>query len=191
MLATLERDAPNALVTEAGSASQTGVKLAASVSGTTFFGVPTVQASATDTASLLLGAGFEPSPDGTTPVLNREDLRDALDQLRDDVKKQGAGDRSTAGAAMVFTGTLSAGYVLWLVRGGVLISSLLSSMPAWRVIDPLPVLARSRRKDEEEDDSLESMVDDAPDEETSETNPASSAESDGRIEPSVDGRTWK
>jgi hypothetical protein len=40
------------------------------------------------------------------------------------------------------------GYVLWLLRGGALIASLLSSLPAWRLIDPLPVLSRV---DDEED----------------------------------------
>ena len=38
--------------------------------------------------------------------------------------------------------------VLWLLRGGALLASLLSSLPAWRLIDPLPVLSRV---DDEED----------------------------------------
>jgi hypothetical protein len=38
---------------------------------------------------------------------------------------------------------MSVGYVVWLFRGGLLLGSLLSSLPAWHVIDPLPVLARS------------------------------------------------
>ncbi|MFN0039291.1 MAG: tandem-95 repeat protein, partial [Burkholderiales bacterium] len=190
MLASQDNSATILLALEAQSSSSTGAKSATPASATFFFGVPTVPADSTDTDSLLLGSGFEPSPDGTAAVLHGDGLRDALDQLRDDVKKQGAGDRSTAGAAMVFTGTLSAGYVLWLVRGGVLISSLLSSMPAWRMIDPLPVLARARREEDEEDDSLESMVDDVSDEEVGDTDPTPIAESDGRVEPSTDGRTW-
>ncbi len=36
---------------------------------------------------------------------------------------------------------LSIGYVVWLVRGGVLMSSMLSALPAWQMIDPLPVVA--------------------------------------------------
>ena len=48
--------------------------------------------------------------------------------------------------------------MLWLVRGGVLLSSLLSSLPAWRALDPLPVLAKGGRREDEEDDSLESLV---------------------------------
>jgi hypothetical protein len=45
----------------------------------------------------------------------------------------------------------------------VLLSTLLSSMPAWRVLDPFPVLARQRDSgddDDEDDDSLESMISD-------------------------------
>ena len=35
--------------------------------------------------------------------------------------------------------------MIWLLRGGALISSLLSSLPAWQLVDPLPVLARAER----------------------------------------------
>jgi hypothetical protein len=50
--------------------------------------------------------------------------------------------------------------VLWLVRGEVLLTSLLASLPAWRLIDPLPVLSflNKRSDDEEEDDSIEATV---------------------------------
>jgi hypothetical protein len=52
------------------------------------------------------------------------------------------------------------GYVIWLLRGGLLLSSLLSSLPAWHVIDPMPVLARSGPRDDDsgvEDDHLENL----------------------------------
>ena len=55
--------------------------------------------------------------------------------------------------------SLSVGYVIWLLRGGVLLSSLLSSLPAWRLVDPLPVLSRlSDDTDDEDDASLEELV---------------------------------
>ena len=42
-------------------------------------------------------------------------------------------------------------YLLWLVRGGALVASALSALPAWRMLDPLPVLTRvSDDEDEEE-----------------------------------------
>jgi hypothetical protein len=48
-----------------------------------------------------------------------------------------------------------------VLRGGVLLTSLLASMPAWRSIDPLPVLARidaRGRDDADEDDSLRGLL---------------------------------
>ncbi len=51
---------------------------------------------------------------------------------------------------------LSAGYVGWILRGGVLASMLISSMPMWRGFDPLPLLAvrkaRKRKREKEKDD---------------------------------------
>ena len=49
------------------------------------------------------------------------------------------------------TGTslsLTAGYLIWLLRGGSLLATVLAAMPMWRSFDPLPVLAfwNKRRK---------------------------------------------
>ena len=59
---------------------------------------------------------------------------------------------------------LTVGYVIWLIRGGTLLASLISSLPAWCSFDPLPVLDRwsasdDRRRDD--DISFESLVVDA------------------------------
>jgi hypothetical protein len=55
-------------------------------------------------------------------------------------------------AAVRFAGlSLSVGVVTWVLRAGGLLSSLLASLPAWRHVDPLPILARGeRRRDEDE-----------------------------------------
>ncbi|MBI3154432.1 MAG: cadherin-like domain-containing protein, partial [Burkholderiales bacterium] len=55
-------------------------------------------------------------------------------------------------SGVALTSALSIGYVVWLVRGGVLLSSVLSTLPAWQLLDPLPVLARARSGDDEDDD---------------------------------------
>jgi hypothetical protein len=47
-----------------------------------------------------------------------------------------------AGSSVVF----SAGYVLWAIRGGSLLASVLCAVPAWRFVDPIPVLEFSKRK---------------------------------------------
>jgi VCBS repeat-containing protein len=46
---------------------------------------------------------------------------------------------------------LSVGAVWWALRASGLIASLLASAPAWRHIDPLPVLGRGDEEEEEED----------------------------------------
>ncbi|WP_372883044.1 VCBS domain-containing protein, partial [Psychromonas sp.] len=45
------------------------------------------------------------------------------------------------GSGVAVSTGLSVGYVAWLVRSGIILTSVLSSMPAWRFIDPLPVLS--------------------------------------------------
>ena len=85
----------------------------------------------------------------------------------DAVKKEMASDnqlnRVYLGSAIVSSIGLSVGYVVWLIRGGLLLSSLLSSLPAWQILDPLPILARKKDDDSSEDDeSLESILDRKP-----------------------------
>jgi len=60
---------------------------------------------------------------------------------------QEGGDRQQALVALGVgvSGGLSIGYVVWLVRGGVLLSSMLSALPVWQILDPLPVLAAAQR----------------------------------------------
>ncbi len=71
-----------------------------------------------------------------------------LDRMRDDMGEQVELEHWASGSIAVGSFGLTVGYVLWLLRGGALLASLLSSLPAWRLIDPLPVLSRV---DEEED----------------------------------------
>ena len=84
-----------------------------------------------------------------------------LDGVRDDV---GSGDfieHTVVGSSVALSAGLSIGYVIWLTRGGLLIASLASSMPAWRLIDPIPVLASlafQGRDDREREESLDSIV---------------------------------
>jgi hypothetical protein len=68
------------------------------------------------------------------------------------------------GSATVVATALSAGHAAMTFRGGCLMASFLSSVPAWRTIDPLPILDAFREQtktatdDDEEDESLQSMV---------------------------------
>jgi hypothetical protein len=47
---------------------------------------------------------------------------------------------------------LTAGIVAWAMRGGALLSSLMSTIPLWKGYDPLPILAY---KDDDEDEGRE------------------------------------
>ncbi|MEO8004092.1 MAG: DUF4347 domain-containing protein [Betaproteobacteria bacterium] len=87
-------------------------------------------------------------------------LLDALDRLRDGLQDQSRAEAIVVASTAAASLGLSVGYVLWLLRGGVLISSMLSSLPAWRMVDPLPILGRLDEDEDEnaEDDSLESIV---------------------------------
>ena len=59
--------------------------------------------------------------------------------------EQSEARRTTIASSIVVSGGVSIGYVVWLVRGGVLMSSMLSALPAWQMIDPMPVLAAARK----------------------------------------------
>ena len=56
--------------------------------------------------------------------------------------------------------TASTGYVLWLLRAGPLVASVLSSLPAWRTFDPLPVLDFWERKKKKKKEEQERMAKD-------------------------------
>ena len=72
------------------------------------------------------------------------------------------------GAVVLAAGSLSVtlAYLLWLLRGGALAASVLAAMPAWRLLDPLPILSRLRNDEEEpteeEDDEAIAAFDDVP-----------------------------
>lgn len=74
-----------------------------------------------------------------------------LDQLRESVREDLDLDKSVAVSVVSVSLGLSLVYVLWLIRGGVLLGSYLSALPAWRMLDPLPVLARVEDEDDDEE----------------------------------------
>ena len=82
-----------------------------------------------------------------------------LDNMREEVNQGVSLGKTAVGSSFALSAGVSAGYVAWLARSGVLLSSVLSSLPVWRFVDPLPVLSRGSEgpmfKDEE---SLESLV---------------------------------
>jgi hypothetical protein len=128
----------------------------------------------------LVQAGAERQEDVRDPVLERglralsnalsgqlgfldpeTGFLDQLDRLRDDLEEQELLQQTRVGTSSVLAAGLSIGYVIWLTRGGLLIASLVSSIPVWRLVDPIPVLASLRVDDDEnrgDDESLDSLV---------------------------------
>gem|GEM_PF-3355613 len=63
-------------------------------------------------------------------------------------------------SAVVSTG-VSVGYVMWLLRGGSLLTTFLSSLPAWQAFDPLAVLESFEENEDGDQESLASLVSDS------------------------------
>jgi len=88
-----------------------------------------------------------------------ENLMNSLDDFRREADMEMENSETVIGSAIAVSTGLSVGYVIWMIRGGMLISSLMSSMPAWQIADPLPVLTNVNDDDEDDDDeSLESII---------------------------------
>lgn len=98
-------------------------------------------------------------------LMKSEGLMHGLDTMNNQVSEQLALDKMVVGGGIAVSSGLSIGYVTWLLRSGVLLSSVLSSLPAWRFIDPLPVLSSlgAPGTDDDEHASLEDMVKEKPD----------------------------
>ena len=97
-----------------------------------------------------------------------EQLFDSLDALKKETTREIQVDKAVVGSAIAVSTGLSAGYVVWLIRGGMLLSSVLSSMPAWQIADPLPILA-GQREDSDDEESLEKIIEKRSDTTTTKT----------------------
>ena len=96
---------------------------------------------------------------GDTTTLKNADLINQMDSQREQLENASILNPGVVGGAVSVSTGLSIGYVIWLVRGGLLIGSVLSALPAWRNIDPLPVLSSLGGEDDSQnDDSLEDLV---------------------------------
>ena len=61
------------------------------------------------------------------------------------------------GSMTVAATALSVGYVVWLVRGGSLLMSLVTVIPTWRSFDPLPIVESFEEAQAGENDDEESL----------------------------------
>ena len=87
-----------------------------------------------------------------------DDLAEALEGEREALEERASFAQTLVGSSAGVTSGLSVGYLIWLIRGGTLMGSVLSSLPAWRFVDPLPVLGSLADGADGDDESLESLV---------------------------------
>ncbi|HBP86951.1 MAG TPA: hypothetical protein DD706_04555, partial [Nitrospiraceae bacterium] len=96
-------------------------------------------------------------------LLHRAGFLQDLDRVRSDVQEVSATEKAYLASSIAVSTGLSIGYVIWLLRSGVLLTALLSSVPAWQFVNPLLVLdsaaKKKRQKDQKDgkDDSVESL----------------------------------
>lgn len=91
-------------------------------------------------------------------LVSTEFIQD-LEQVEDSFDFDGTVPEWATGTAVATTASISVGYIMWMLRGGYVLASVLSTMPVWQNIDPLPVLAALDAADDDDDDSLETMID--------------------------------
>jgi hypothetical protein len=77
---------------------------------------------------------------------------DDLENLRRDLHSETNTQTYAIGSALTVSTGLTVGYVMWMIRGGMLLTGLLAQLPTWSVLDPLVVLSCA---DAADDDSLE------------------------------------
>ena len=90
---------------------------------------------------------IDPSPQATEIRLRSESL-EPTQAVVDELTLSSLSVQSTAAA-------VSAGLLWWLVNGGTLLWIVLTYGPLARTFDPLPILARERRDDEDDDGLLD------------------------------------
>ena len=76
----------------------------------------------------------------TIPVFETAIVFSDLDSLVHDLENHEYFFELVAGSTMMATGAVSAGFVLWAARASYFVTMLSTSLPAWAVVDPIPVL---------------------------------------------------
>ena len=86
-------------------------------------------------------------------------LSQDLDNFDHSFEIDGSADQVTFATLSSITGALTVGYVLWMVRGGMLMASFVSSIPVWQSVDPLNIVEfGSIDGGDIDEESLESIV---------------------------------
>jgi hypothetical protein len=94
-------------------------------------------------------------------------LTDDLDNVRRQFQATLHSQVFVIGSALTVSTSLSVGYVMWMLRSGMLISSIIAQLPAWQLMDPLVILSRMDGSDggkssDDDDESLQSILEASP-----------------------------
>ena len=79
-------------------------------------------------------------PDQTLVRRASVSLSMGLDAMARQIGSRGSNESASIRAVRHTFVAITVGYVVWSLRGASLIASLLTSMPLWRSLDPLPIL---------------------------------------------------
>ncbi len=88
----------------------------------------------------------------------------ALDNNRRQLEADASLPQILLGSTAAITSSVTVGYLIWLIKGGQVMAALMANMPAWRLIDPLPILNAMIDEEEGDDDSLQTMIEQGEDE---------------------------
>lgn len=99
-------------------------------------------------------------------VLEQTGFWTELDTFEQDVQasilQEGEWEELVVETTTVAGTTLTVGYIVWLLRSGSVVFGLVSSLPAWTMMDPLPVLQSGLENlgdgDHSDDDSLQGIL---------------------------------
>ncbi len=94
-------------------------------------------------------------------AITQPQMWQAIHSMQDQIDSSVSTTTLTIGATVTATTSITVGYVVWVIRGGILLSSVMANLPMWRLMDPMAIL-NAVDGAEEDDESLESMVDEAP-----------------------------
>ena len=90
-----------------------------------------------------------------------QELLDRIDRMHQGIDSESSQQNADDVEVQIIMGTtvsLTAGIVSWVLRGGSLLASLMSTVPLLNRFDPLPILkSRDEKEDVEEDKDDESM----------------------------------
>jgi len=85
-------------------------------------------------------------------------LSESFDQQQEELQQSAAASRFAVGTSATITSGISVGYFLYLLRGGAIMSSMMASLPAWRFVDPLPILNSLDAANDDDQESLETII---------------------------------